>query len=145
LEINPLKYLTLSRTVNIVKVLSSFTVSKLVRKPVVWGMPISYSIEPTNYCNLKCPECPSGLGTLTRPLGLLKLDDFKRLIDEIKDTPVINFREEAKDSVLKAGPSRLKILFILMFLSLIISSAYYYFRTDINNYVKIIKQNIQNP
>lgn len=49
-------------------------------------MPISYSIEPTNHCNLQCPECPSGLGTLTRPLGLLKQDDFKKLIDEIKDT-----------------------------------------------------------
>ncbi len=52
----------------------------------MWGMPISYSIEPTNHCNLKCPECPSGLGTLTRPLGLLKLDDFKKWIDQIKDT-----------------------------------------------------------
>ncbi len=49
-------------------------------------MPISYSIEPTNHCNLQCPECPSGLGTLTRPLGLLKSEDFKKLIDEISDT-----------------------------------------------------------
>ncbi len=49
-------------------------------------MPVSYSIEPTNHCNLQCPECPSGLGTLTRPLGLLKFDDFKKLIDEIKGT-----------------------------------------------------------
>lgn len=49
-------------------------------------MPVSYSIEPTNHCNLKCPECPSGLGTLTRPLGLLKLDDFKNWIDQINDS-----------------------------------------------------------
>ena len=49
-------------------------------------MPISYSIEPTNHCNLQCPECPSGLGTLTRPLGLLKTEDFKKLIDEICST-----------------------------------------------------------
>ena len=48
-------------------------------------MPLSYSIEPTNHCNLKCPECPSGLGSLTRPLGLLKLNDFKNWIDQIKD------------------------------------------------------------
>jgi len=58
----------------------------MLGRPIVWGMPISYSIEPTNHCNLQCPECPSGLGTLTRPLGLLKIDDFKKLIDEIKDT-----------------------------------------------------------
>ena len=55
-----------------IKIISSFTISRIIRKPIVWGMPISYSIEPTNHCNLKCPECPSGLGTLTRPLGLLK-------------------------------------------------------------------------
>ena len=49
-------------------------------------MPLSYSIEPTNHCNLKCPECPSGLGTLTRPLGLLKQTDFVKIVDEIKST-----------------------------------------------------------
>ncbi len=58
----------------------------MMRKPIVWGMPISYSIEPTNHCNLQCPECPSGLGTLTRPLGLLKLDEFKKMIDDIYKT-----------------------------------------------------------
>jgi radical SAM protein with 4Fe4S-binding SPASM domain len=35
---------------------------------------------------LKCPECPSGLGSLTRPLGLLNPDDFKKLINEISST-----------------------------------------------------------
>lgn len=68
------------------RIISSFTISRIIRKPVVWGMPVSYSIEPTNHCNLKCPECPSGLGTLTRPLGLLKADDFKNWIDQIKET-----------------------------------------------------------
>jgi len=49
-------------------------------------MPVSYSIEPTNHCNLKCPECPSGLGALTRPLGLLREENFKKIIDEIHKT-----------------------------------------------------------
>ena len=86
MEINLLKYFTVKRTINAVKVMSSFTLARLIRKPVVWGMPISYSIEPTNHCNLKCPECPSGLGSLTRPLGLLNPDDFKKLIDDICST-----------------------------------------------------------
>jgi len=86
LEINLFKYFTFKRAVNVVKIISSFTVSKIVRKPVVWGMPVSYSIEPTNYCNLKCPECPSGLGALTRPLGMLSVEDFKHMVDQIKDT-----------------------------------------------------------
>jgi len=86
LEINLIKYLTLKRVINALKIIASFNVSKIIRKPIVWGMPISYSIEPTNHCNLKCPECPSGLGALTRPLGLLNLNDFKKWIDQIKDT-----------------------------------------------------------
>ncbi|MCW9095709.1 MAG: radical SAM protein [Ignavibacteriaceae bacterium] len=86
MEINFLRYFTLKRAANAIKIISSFYLSRFTGKSVVWGMPISYSIEPTNYCNLQCPECPSGLGTLTRPLGLLKQDDFKKLVDEIKDT-----------------------------------------------------------
>ena len=86
MEINLLKYFTLRRLWNVTKIVSSFLVSRGIRKPVVWGMPVSYSIEPTNHCNLKCPECPSGLGTLTRPLGLLRFDNFKKIIDEIKST-----------------------------------------------------------
>jgi len=86
LEINPLKYFTLKRFFNAIKILLSFSLSKVIKKPVVWGMPLSYSIEPTNRCNLKCPECPSGLGALTRPLGLLKKEDFIKIVDEIKST-----------------------------------------------------------
>lgn len=81
-----LKYFTLRRALNVLKVISSFYISKTLGKPIVWGFPISFSIEPTNHCNLKCPECPSGLGELTRPLGLLKLPEFKKLIDEIKSS-----------------------------------------------------------
>ncbi len=49
-------------------------------------MPLTYSIEPTNLCNLKCPECPSGTGELTRPLGLLSVENFQKMIDEMSKT-----------------------------------------------------------
>ena len=32
-------------------------------------MPMSLSIEPTTSCNLRCPECPSGLRSFTRNTG----------------------------------------------------------------------------
>lgn len=86
MEINLLKYFTIKRAVNALTIVLSFNLSKLFRKPIVWGMPISFSIEPTNHCNLKCPECTSGLGALTRPLGLLDFNDFKNWIDQIKGT-----------------------------------------------------------
>jgi radical SAM protein with 4Fe4S-binding SPASM domain len=57
-----------------------------MRRPVVWGLPSVVSIEPTNLCNLKCPECPSGTGKLTRPLGVMKPVSFKKIIDGIKDS-----------------------------------------------------------
>lgn len=86
MEINLFKYLTIKRTFNIIKILCSFAASRVIRKPIVWGMPITYSVEPTNYCNLKCPECPSGTGELTRPLGLLSVYNYKKIIDQISET-----------------------------------------------------------
>lgn len=46
--------------------------------------PSFISFEPTNYCNLKCPACPSGSGTLTREKGFADLNLFKKVIDENK-------------------------------------------------------------
>lgn len=69
-----------------IKILTSFVVTRILREPTVWGMPLTYSIEPTNFCNLNCPECPSGTGELTRPLGFLSVDNFKKIIDEISET-----------------------------------------------------------
>lgn len=46
-------------------------------------MPVSISIEPTTACNLRCPECPSGLRSFTRPTGNIKFELFKRTIDQM--------------------------------------------------------------
>ncbi len=46
-------------------------------------------------------------------------------IDEVKDTPVLNIKELAKDPILKAGPKRLNSLIIIMFLSVLFSIAYF--------------------
>ena len=46
-------------------------------------MPTSLSIEPTTSCNLRCPECPSGLRSFTRPTGMLNVDDACQWIDEL--------------------------------------------------------------
>jgi len=78
-----LRYITPKRIINAIKIILSFYISRILRKPIVYGYPISFSVEPTNHCNLKCPECPSGTGTLTRPLGLLKFNKYKNLIDQI--------------------------------------------------------------
>jgi len=68
---------------NAIKVVSSFYVTKWTGKPVQWGMPFTVSIEPTTACNLRCPECPSGLRAFTRPTGNLKENFFQDMIDEL--------------------------------------------------------------
>lgn len=45
--------------------------------------PWSISVEPTTSCNLRCPECPSGLRAFSRPTGMLEMSTFKKLLDEI--------------------------------------------------------------
>ena len=83
MEINYLKYFTLERLGNCAGIFFSYGLSKFLRRPVVWGNPISISIEPTNRCNLRCPQCPSGTGTLTRDAGFMNLNEFKNIIDQI--------------------------------------------------------------
>lgn len=68
---------------NVGKVLGSYYLSRLLHKPIQWGVPFSISIEPTTACNLRCPECPSGLRAFTRPTGNLRSDFFRRSIDDL--------------------------------------------------------------
>lgn len=77
------KSMTPARTWNALKVLSSYYVSKISNKPIHWGLPISFSIEPTTSCNLRCPQCPSGLRSFSRPTGMLDLELFKQVVDEL--------------------------------------------------------------
>ena len=82
-NVNLLSKITPRRFINGLQVLSSFYASLLFKKPIQWGYPVSISFEPTTSCNLRCPECPSGLRAFTRPTGMLKKDFFTQTIDEI--------------------------------------------------------------
>jgi radical SAM protein with 4Fe4S-binding SPASM domain len=87
LDLNPLvylKYLSIHKIYNGLKVFSSFHLSRLLGKTIVWGKPYMLNLEPTNFCNLKCIECPTGMDILKRPKGNLTLDDFKSYIDQVK-------------------------------------------------------------
>ena len=59
--------------------------SYIFKTTKVYGVPPALMIEPTAACNLKCPVCPTGNGTLTRNVGQMRLDQFKNIIDEIGD------------------------------------------------------------
>jgi len=82
-SLNLFSKLTFRRSWNGLKVLSSYYFSKWFKKPVQWGLPVSISFEPTTSCNLRCPECPSGLRAFTRPTGMLQKNFFKETIDQL--------------------------------------------------------------
>lgn len=67
---------------NMGKLYLSFHISRVLQKPIMWGKPATLSIEPTTSCNLRCPECPSGLRSFTRPTGMIHIDLFEKIIRE---------------------------------------------------------------
>lgn len=85
-SLNLFSKLTPARMLNASKILSSYHYSRLSGRPNIMGLPVSIAFEPTTSCNLRCPECPSGLRSFTRPTGMLQSNLFKRVIDELSPT-----------------------------------------------------------
>ena len=77
------KKLSLKKLTNAFNVWASYNLSKRTKRAANYGFPISIAIEPTTSCNLRCPECPSGLRQFTRPIGMLEPIFFKTTIDAI--------------------------------------------------------------
>ena len=85
-SINIASKMTWKRCGNAAQILQSYHRSRLRKKAVINGLPISISIEPTTSCNLRCPECPSGLRSFTRPTGMLNAELYKNVIDQLAPT-----------------------------------------------------------
>lgn len=85
-SVNYISRLTLRKLFNVGKVLISYYWSKFTGMAIHSGLPISISFEPTTSCNLRCPECPSGLRSFTRPTGMLQDTLFQKSIDELAPT-----------------------------------------------------------
>jgi len=84
--INFFSKVTWPRAWNALKNVGSYLESKITGRTIHRGLPIAISIEPTTSCNLRCPECPSGLRSFTRPTGMLPEKLFKQTIDELAET-----------------------------------------------------------
>ena len=53
------------------------------RRLRVNSMPYLLIIDPCNFCNLKCPLCPTGLNDLGRPQAMLSFEHFKAYFDPL--------------------------------------------------------------
>ncbi len=86
-KINSIKYLSLYKILNFINLTYIFFKFKKTgnrKKTISLAPPSFLSFEPTNFCNLQCPLCPSGSGKLTRPKGFADFELFKKIIDENK-------------------------------------------------------------
>jgi len=78
-----LNSLTIRKCLNILKVYFSYYSSRLTGKISHRGMPFSLAVEPTNLCNLKCPQCPSGMDLLSRKKGNIGTELYEKIMDEL--------------------------------------------------------------
>ncbi len=83
--INFLSKLTFKRVINALGLVFGYIYSKITKSPVNGFLPVALAIEPTTSCNLRCPECPSGLRSFTRPTGMLATKLFENVITELQD------------------------------------------------------------
>lgn len=77
-----LRSLTVRRVLNYILTYLSFHLSRLFKTSIHPGLPVAISIEPTTSCNLRCPQCPSGLRSFTRATGMLEDSLFRKVVDE---------------------------------------------------------------
>ncbi len=77
--------LSAGKVINFLLLRISFSLSRLCGRAIHLGAPASLSIEPTTACNLRCPECPSGLRKFSRPQGKIDLRTFKSAIDQLSN------------------------------------------------------------
>lgn len=82
-QINIFSKLSIKRIWNAYLLLVGYYLSKIFKRPIQLGYPSSISFEPTTSCNLRCPECPSGLRAFTRPTGMLENELFKKTIEQM--------------------------------------------------------------
>ncbi len=77
-----MKKLTIRKLFNAALVKVSYYLSGFTGRVIHWGKPLSLAIEPTTSCNLRCPECPSGLRSFSRPTGMLGLEKYQQWLEE---------------------------------------------------------------
>lgn len=78
------KSLSFSRVWNYIRLAISFVFSAYFKIHRFRSLPAFISIEPTNICNLHCPECPTGNKSSIVPKGKMEFELCKKIIPQIK-------------------------------------------------------------
>ncbi|RJP77133.1 MAG: radical SAM protein [Desulfobacteraceae bacterium] len=71
--------MSFAKRINLVKAGSNLVYRKLI--PL--NMPLHMQFELTNYCNLRCPVCPTGVKSVNRKPRNMDVELFQQVIDEV--------------------------------------------------------------
>ncbi len=82
--IRPIKYVTFRKVKNLTLIYLSHILSKKKIRLQGKFVPAFISVEPSDFCQLECPECPVGINS-RRKGSLIDMDLFEKSIKEIKD------------------------------------------------------------
>jgi radical SAM protein with 4Fe4S-binding SPASM domain len=80
---NLIRSLNFRRSLNLLKTGSSFVLSSVLNRPIIWGKPAVLTIEPTNTCNLRCPLCTTGSGEMQRVIGQMSPETFRQIMEQM--------------------------------------------------------------
>jgi MoaA/NifB/PqqE/SkfB family radical SAM enzyme len=74
-----LRHATPTKILNLVRVQTEMA----GRQAEVQSLPYEIILDLTNRCNLRCPLCVTGQRLNDRPGGKMRLEDFRRVVDEL--------------------------------------------------------------
>jgi radical SAM protein with 4Fe4S-binding SPASM domain len=74
--------LNTGKNVNVFSSGFSYITGSILKKPLIYGMPVALGIELTNLCNLNCPQCASGSGLMKRKGGFMSENLYNKIISE---------------------------------------------------------------
>jgi len=83
--LNLVRYLSFRKAANYILLQLDCCLSYCKKQLSKYRHPFFISVEPANFCNLHCPECPVGIRQNSREAKhTMEFDLFKKLIDELK-------------------------------------------------------------
>ncbi|MEW6282850.1 MAG: radical SAM/SPASM domain-containing protein [Candidatus Eremiobacterota bacterium] len=62
-----------------------YRVNRELRRPVIDNYPVVAFVDPTTFCNLRCPACPTGARAGLRPQATLDWDLYRAFMEEVGD------------------------------------------------------------
>lgn len=80
------RVLSWSKIKNIIGLYFAYTKARKIEPGLLPFSPFALSVEPTTSCNLRCPQCPSGLRSFSRPTGMLATETLEKVAAELSDS-----------------------------------------------------------